>query len=272
MSGALSRSADAGRAPVSQVLHQAKYDLRTYFRDPRARGFTIALPVLLLLLFGYIFRNQSFTYEGITVSGVSYYLSRMIVLDVVGSTLSNLVVNVVTKRETGALRRRRASPVPVSALISGDVITSEVSSVAITILLVLIAWLAFGVHLTGAAAALVLVTVIVGTACLCGVAYAVATFVKSQESAGPLVMLIMFALNAISGIYVPESLFPAWMRDVAQVLPIRPLATAMQAAIDPSTNGGRQFAWQDLLIVLAWGAVGTLLAVRRFSWSPSFRS
>jgi ABC-2 type transport system permease protein len=256
------------RPPVSLIAHQAKYDLRTYFRDPRARGFTIALPVLLLLLFGYIFRHETFTYEGTTISGVSYYLSRMIVLDVVGSTLSNLVVNVVTKRETGALKRRRASPVRTSALISGDVITSEVSALSITVVLLLIGWLVFSVHLTGAAAGLVLLTVLIGTACLCGVAYAVSTVVNSQESAGPLVMLIMFGLNAISGIYVPESLFPAWLRDVAQVLPIRPLATATQAAIDPATNGGRQFAWEDLLIVLAWGVAGTVFAVRRFSWSP----
>lgn len=254
---------------ASLIAHQAKYDLRTHFRDPRARGFTMALPVLLLLLFGYIFRHETFTYNGTTVGGVSYYLSRMIVLDVVGSTLSNLVVNVVTKRETGALKRRRASPVRPSALIAGDVITSGTSALGITVVLVLIGVFVFSVRLTGLGAVLVLLSVLVGTACLCGVAYAVSTFVKSQESAGPLVMLIMFVLNAISGIYVPESLFPAWLRDVAQVLPIRPLATAVQAAVDPATNGGRQFAWPDLLIVLAWGAAGTVFAVRRFSWSPS---
>lgn len=254
---------------ASLIAHQARYDLRTHFRDPRARGFTMALPVLLLLLFGYIFRHETFTYNGTTVGGVSYYLSRMIVLDVVGSTLSNLVVNVVTKRETGALKRRRASPVRPSALIAGDVITSGTSALGITVLLVLIGLFVFSVRLTGLGAALVLLSVLAGTACLCGVAYAVSTFVKSQESAGPLVMLIMFVLNAISGIYVPESLFPAWLRDVAQVLPIRPLATAVQAAVDPATNGGRQFAWPDLLIVLAWGAAGTVFAVRRFSWSPS---
>ncbi len=112
-------------------------------------------------------------------------------------------------------------------------------------------------------------TALIGTAALCGVAYAVATLIKSVDAAGPLVMLIMFTLNAISGIYIPENLFPAWLRDVAQVLPIRPLAVAMQAAFDPRTNGGRQFAWPDLLIVAAWGVVGTLFAVRRFSWSPS---
>lgn len=269
MSAVLPQPAGPDRPAVSLITHQAKYDLRVYLRDPRARGFTMALPVLLLLLFGYIFRHQTFTINKIDVPGDTYYLSRMIVLDVVGATLSNLVSNVVTKRETGALKRRRASPVRASALIGGDVTTSEVSAISITIVLLLIGWLAFSVPLNGAGAALALLIVIIGTACLCAVAYAVSTFIKSQESAGPLVMLIMFVLNAISGIYIPENLFPAWLRDIAQVLPIRPLATAMQAAIDPVTNGGQQFAWQDLLIVLAWGAAGTLYAVRRFSWSPS---
>jgi hypothetical protein len=43
----------------------------------------------------------------------------------------------------------------------------------------------------------------------------------------------------------------------------------MQAAVAPVTNGGHAFNWPDLLIVLAWGAAGTLFALRRFSWSPS---
>jgi hypothetical protein len=76
-------------------------------------------------------------------------------------------------------------------------------------------------------------------------------------------------LNAISGIYIPENLFPAWLRDIAQVLPIGPLAQAMQAAFSPQTNGGRYFAWGDMLIVAAWGVAGTLYAVRRFRWTPS---
>jgi hypothetical protein len=99
---------------ASLVAHQARYDLRTFLRDPRARGFTLALPLLLLLLFGYIFRHQSFSYSGgVSIPGDSYYVPRMIVLGLAGATLSNLVVVLVAKRETGALKRRRAgSPGP----------------------------------------------------------------------------------------------------------------------------------------------------------------
>ena len=254
---------------ASLVAHQARYDLRIFLRDPRARGFTLALPLLLLLLFGYIFRHEVFSYSGVSIPGDVYYLPRMIVLGIASATLSNLVVVLVAKRETGALKRRRATPVQPAVLIGSDVVTTEVSALTIAIVLSAVGWAVFGVHLTAAGAGAVIATTVIGTAALCGVAYAVATLIKSIDSAAPLVMLVMFTLNAISGIYIPENLFPAWLRAIAQVLPIRPLAEAMQAAFDPRTNGGRYFAWPDLLIVAAWGVAGALFAVRRFSWSPS---
>jgi ABC-2 type transport system permease protein len=256
---------------ASLVVHQARYDLRTFLRDPRARGFTLAMPVLLMLLFGYIFRDETFDYSGVSIPGDTYYLPRMIVLGLAGAALSNLVIVLVARRETGALTRRRATPVRPTVLIGSDVITCEISTLIIVVVLVAIGWGAFGVHLTAVGAGAMLLTAVVGTAALCGVSYAVATFIKSFDSAAPLVMLIMFTLNAISGIYVPESLFPAWLRDVAQALPLRPLAQAMQAAVDPRMNGGHQFAWTDLLIVVAWGIAGALFAVRRFSWFPTQR-
>jgi ABC-2 type transport system permease protein len=257
---------------ASLVVHQARYDLRAFFRDPRARGFTLAMPVLLMLLFGYIFRSESFSIAGgASIPGDVYYLPRMIVLGLASSALSNLVVVLVAKRETGALKRRRATPVRPLVLIGGDVITSEVSALVIVVVLAVIGWTLFGVHLTAAGAGAVILTAVIGTAALCGVSYAAATFIRSIDSAGPLVMLIMFPLNAISGIYVPESLFPAWLRDAAHVLPLQPLAVATQAAFDPQTNGGRRFAWPELLIVAAWGIAGALLALRRFSWSPTKR-
>jgi hypothetical protein len=42
----------------------------------------------------------------------------------------------------------------------------------------------------------------------------------------------------------------------------------MQAAVDPRLNGGRLWEWPDLLIVAVWGVIGTVVAIRRFSWSP----
>lgn len=250
------------------IVHQSRYDLRRFARDPRARGFTLAMPVLLLLLFGYLFRHQTFTEGSLVINGDAYYVPRMIVLGVAGATLSNLLITLISKRETGALKRRRATPVRPAVLISADIVTSVVSALSIAIVVTVIGWVAFSVHPGGAGLPAVLLTVLVGAVSLSAVAYALSPFVNSVASAGPVTMLVAFVLNAISGIYVPENLFPAWLRDTALVLPIRPLAVAMQAAFDPASNGGRTFAWTDLGIVAAWGIAAGVLAVRRFTWSP----
>lgn len=250
------------------VIHQARYDLRTFARDPRARVFTLAVPVIMLVFFGAVFRHQSFTADGTSIGGTVYYLSRMIVLGVSSVAMSNMVVTLVAERESGALKRRRATPVRPVALIGGDVVTCELSAITIGIVLTLIGVLGFGVHLNGAAAGAVLLAVLAGTAALCAVAYAVSTFLVSVESTGPVIMIMTILLNIISGIYVPDSIFPAWLRDLALVLPLRPLALTVTAAVDPAANGGHSWAWGYLGIVALWGIAAGALAVRRFTWSP----
>ena len=254
----------------SLIVHQSRYDLRVFSRDPRARGFTLAMPVLLLVIFGSIFKNNApFKQDGYSISPDAYYVPRMIVLGLVGAALSNLLITLISKRETGALKRRRATPVRPVVLIGSDLVTAEVSALTIAIVLTLIGWAAFSVHPAGAGVIAILLTVLIGAAALGAIAYALSPFVRSVDSAGPLTMLVLFAVNAISGIYVPENLFPQWMRDMAQVLPVRPLAVAMQAAFRPDTNGGSTFAWSDLGIILAWGIAAAAFAVKRFIWSPS---
>jgi len=56
--------------------------------------------------------------------------------------------------------------------------------------------------------------------------------------------------------------------DVASGLPVRPLAVALQAAFVPATNHGARFAVVPVLVVVAWGAAGLIIAVCRFSWVP----
>ncbi len=52
------------------VLHQSRYEIRTFLRDPAATFFTLALPVVFLVLFVAIFGNQTLE-SGIDTS--TYY-------------------------------------------------------------------------------------------------------------------------------------------------------------------------------------------------------
>jgi ABC-2 type transport system permease protein len=253
---------------VSLVSHQARYDLRAFRRNTRARIFTLAVPVILLLILVALFRNGTVKAGGVTVTIAAYYVPHIAAMAIVGAGLINLMITLVAKRESGSLKRRRATPVPSWVLIAGDATTSVVSSVVIVAVLVAIGSLGFGLKVTGAALGLAAVDTVVGAAAFCCLAYALAGLVANAESAGPMVQLSTLPVYFISGIYIPDNVLPHWLLDVASVLPVRPLAVALQAAFVPATNGGQRFALVPLLVVVAWGVAGLIIAVRRFSWVP----
>jgi len=253
---------------ASLVAHQTRYDLRAFRRNTRARIFTLAVPVVLLLILVALFRTGTVRAGGVTVKIVAYYVPHIAAMAIVGAGMINLLITLVAKRESGSLKRRRATPVPSWVLIAGDATTSIVSSLVIVLVLVAIGSLGFGLTVTGAAVGLAAVVTVVGAAAFCCLAYALSGVVGSAESAGPIVQLSTLPVYFISGIYVPDNELPHWLLDIANVLPVRPLAVALQAAFVPATNGGQRFALVPVLIVLAWGAAGLIIAVRTFSWVP----
>jgi ABC-2 type transport system permease protein len=253
---------------ASLVGHQARYDLRAFRRNTRARIFTLAVPVVLLLILVSLFKNGTVKAGGVTVKIGAYYVPHIAAMAIVGAGLINLLITVVGKRESGSLKRRRATPVPAWVLIAGDATTSIVSSLLIVLVLVAIGSLGFGLTVSGAAVGLAVVESVIGAAAFCCLAYALSGLVSTAESAGPITQLSTLPVYFISGIYIPDNVLPHWLLDIANVLPVRPLAVALQAAFVPATNGGQRFALVPLLVVVAWGVAGLVIAVRTFSWTP----
>jgi ABC-2 type transport system permease protein len=250
------------------VAHQARYEMRAYWRNTRARIFTVMVPVALLVILVLLFgSNGTATAGGHKLKIGAYYAPHIAAMAIVGAAMVNLLISMVTKRESGSLKRRRATPVPSWVLIAADMTTSIVSGVLIVAILVAIGT-AFGLPVNAPAIGIALVVTVVGTASFCCVAYALSTVVGSADSAGPMTQLATLPVYFISGIYIPDNVLPHWVLDVAEILPVRPLAVALQAAFVPATNGGVRFAAVQVLIVVAWGVAGLLVAVRRFSWAP----
>ncbi len=67
----------------------------------------------------------------------------------------------------------------------------------------------------------------------------------------------------ISGVFdeVPSD---SMMGTIAAVFPVRHL---LQATLD--VYAGEPFPWLAMLVVVTWGAVGGVIAVRRYRWAPS---
>jgi ABC-2 type transport system permease protein len=253
------------------TVHQVRFDLLAFLRNPRARVFTLATPVILLLLLVGIFHNQTVTVSGEVLKIAEYYVPHLIVVGVLGAAFGNLLTTIVAKRESGSLKRRRATPVPASAIIGGDVVTSILTALVIAAVLILIGVLFFGVRVDAAGLGVVALLCVVAAASYAALAYAASYFIGTVEAAAPAVQLTTLPLYFLSGVFIPSPNLPAWLNDVMFYLPVRPLGVALQAAFVPATNGGSRFDGAALLVILVWGAAGLLFAMRRFSWSPHRR-
>jgi ABC-2 type transport system permease protein len=250
------------------TAHQVRYDIRAFMRNPRARVFTLATPVILLVLLLSIFHNQTVKLAGHKLLLAEYYVPHLIVVGVLGAAFGNLLVTIVGKRESGSLKRRRATPVPAAAIISGDVITSIITALVIAAVLTLIGVLFFHVKVNAAVIGVTALLCILAAACYSALAYAVSVFVGTVEAAAPVVQLTTLPLYFLSGVFIPSTNLPTWLNDIMSYVPVRPLGVALQAAFVPATNGGRRVDWSAILVILIWGVAGLLFAMRRFSWSP----
>jgi len=133
------------------------------------------------------------------------------------------------------------------------------------LLLLLIGRVGFGVHLPGQPAAFAL-ALLVGSASFIALGMAMSTLAPNPDAAGPITNIVFFVFLFLSGLWFPlkpgSSLahFSSWF-------PVGTFIDAVRAPFDVR-HGVSPWAWHDLGVVAAWGVVGAIVAVRRFSWSP----
>jgi ABC-2 type transport system permease protein len=277
MTGPARSAADAAARPVPGqaarpgtarlIAHQLRYDLRAFSRNGQARFFTLALPVAFLLIFATVFRDKTVAVPGGLIRTSVYYVPGIIALGVIQAAVSNLALSVTTQRESGVLKRRRATPVSAGVLITARVLATVTVTVVMTGLLAAIGWLAYSARIPASHAAALAVTVLAGTASFAAIGFALTTLIRSADAAQPVLAAITLPLYFISGVFLPAALLPHWLLSVAGIFPVRPFQQALLAAYNPY-SAGSGFAGRDLLIMTAWGAAGLLAAIRGFRWTP----
>jgi ABC-2 type transport system permease protein len=247
---------------VSLALHQFRYDLLVFWRNGQARFFTVLMPLIFLVIFAAVFGTGTVHTAGGDIKPTQYYVPGLATLGVISAALTNLVITVTEQRDTGVLKRRRATPVPAWVLIAGRALSCMAIALATVAILVIVGIVAYGVDLkAGRIPALVLVVAVAALA-FCCLGFALAAVIRSAEAAVPVVQAIVLPLYFISGVFIPADQIPSGLLAVADAFPIRHLALAMVALFAP--RGTLELG--HLALVAAWGVAGLAVAVRRFRW------
>lgn len=247
------------------VLHQLRYDQRVFWRNPAAVFFTVAFPVVLLLIFATVFGDQTIDVAG-GIEITTYYVPAIITLAVVSATMQTLAMSLVIAREESRLKRVRATPLPPWVFIVGRVGNSIVVAALMLALVAALGKLLYGVPIPWGQAPELLVVLVVGAASFCCLGIALTAAIPSQDAAAPIVNALLLPLYFLSGVFIPDDELPSGVIDFANHFPIRPFFQAFFDAYVPS--GGSTIAWDHLAVVAIWGVGGLLLAIRFFRWTP----
>jgi len=253
------------------VLAQARAAVVVALRTPRTLVFTIAFPLVFLILFNSIFiqgDSQTVTLSsGLKLSAQAYFTAGIVAYSVALSTFTTLAVTVTTQRERGQLKRLRGTPMPPWSFIAAQVLRATAQALAMTALLVGLGVLAYGVEFPGAGIVGFLVYAAFGTATLCTLGIALTPFTPTVDAASTIAPFSVVMLAFISGVWIPVDQLPHWLEQVGRVFPLFHLATGLQSSLSPDSTG-IGVDGGDLAVLAAWALAGVAIAVRRFRWEP----
>ena len=135
----VARPSAAARGTAALLLHQVRYDLLTSLRNPRARFFTFFFPIVLLVVFTGVFGSGHTVVDGVRVDLSRFYVPGILAMSIVVAAYANLVISITSLRETGVLKRRRATPVSPGLLVAGQAMATVVVALVMGTLLLVIA-------------------------------------------------------------------------------------------------------------------------------------
>jgi ABC-2 type transport system permease protein len=241
------------------LRHQIKYEQLSFWRNPQSAFFTFVFPVLVFVIFGAVFGNKADHSMG-GISPLQYYSATIAALSVMGACYSQLAVTLAFRRQSGVLKRLRATPLPAETYFGG-LVAHCIVLCAIEVGIIIAMGTIYGVKSPQRWADIV-ITVIVGAAAFCSLGVGVSSLIKNAEAAPAVVQFVFFPVLFLSGTYFHVS--SAGLNHAADILPVRPFNTLLLNAFayDKGLNG------QALITLILWGLLGGFVAVRRFRWDP----
>ena len=247
------------------ALHQFRYDQKSFWRNPGAVFFTVALALVFLFIFATIFGNDRLEQLG-NLKTTTYYVPAILTLAVVSATLQSVAIRLTTDRESGILKRGRGTPMPPWVFFAGRFGNAIVISVLMLVVVSAIGRLVYSVSIPWDRLPAVLVTLAVGAVSFCALGVALTAVIPSEDAAPAITNVAVLPLYFLSGVFIPETEIPDGVLQVADLFPIRHFFEAFFTAYTSTSGSG--FEWADLAVVAAWGVVGMLLAVKFFRWTP----
>ena len=238
-------------------------ELKIFVREPLGLVGTVGLPVALVLWFGRTFGGGTRMPAGAVPDGraaatIPVLVSLMIALNAVLS----LVTIMAIYRESGILKRLRATPLRPHTILMAHVVVKLLLTTFTLALTALAGARVYPVALDARLAGFVLALVI-STVSLLSVGFVIASIVPTARFAQPIGTVLLYPMLAVSGLFTPITSMSPGVQTASSVIPLTYAVSLLRGAW--LTEPWSAHLSDISALVLVFG-VCTVLSVRVFRW------
>jgi ABC-type multidrug transport system permease subunit len=195
---------------------------------------------------------------------IDFLIPGLLGMNLMNSGMWGIGFALVEMRQRKLLKRFVATPMRRS-----DFLLALASSRLLLMLVELALLLGFGVlafqmRVMGSWASVILISA-VGALCFGGLGLLTASRAQKIETVSGLINLVMMPMWLFSGVFFSYERFPAILLPLIKLLPLTALNDALRATILEGASLAAQGT--RLLVLLLWGGVSYLLALRWFRWT-----
>jgi ABC-2 type transport system permease protein len=243
--------------PVAPFLAYLRLEVRRTLRNRRYLVFTIAFPVLIYLLYTAVLPQ---TGNGGTLDGLAwpaYFLVSMASYGAIGAAMSQ-ASPIAAERRGGWARQLRVTPLPGAAYVAAKVASAILLTVPALVLVSAAAVTVNHVDVPIGSWVALVATLAVGAIPFAALGLLLG-YVLDVESAQGGMVLALFSLAILGGLFAPLDAFPPALATIGRMLPSSHLASLGRAALS-----GRTPDVVDVLVIAGWAVGIAAVAVWRY--------
>jgi len=244
--------------------HMAERHIRALIRQPWWIAVTLVQPIIWLVLFGGLFESMENTPgwpEGITFQ--EFIIPGVIVMTAFFSAGWGGMA-MIEDLNRGIVDRFLVSPASRSSIIMGRLLSGFLT-VAIQSLIVLVLGWILGAGYPGGVVGMLILIVVSGVVGFGFGAFsnALALLIRKEESLIAMMQFLLLPLTFMAAAFIPLSLAPGWIADVARFNPVNwGIEAGRSALLDANPDWGLIASRTGLLVV--FGLLMSAFATRAF--------
>ncbi|MDR2281173.1 MAG: ABC transporter permease [Gordonia sp. (in: high G+C Gram-positive bacteria)] len=228
--------------------------LRMNLRNPAWVLIGIMQPVMYLVLFGPLLKPLVAQFPGAGDNAYTFFVPGLLVqLGIFGAMFAGF--SLIGEWREGVIEAERVTPASRTALLFGRILRDLLQLLVQALILV---GLGYAMGMRGPIGGVIvglIITLLVGGACAAA-SNALALTTKSEDVMAPVINMVMMPILLLSGILLPMTIGPDWLKRVSDFIPFRWITDAVRSS----------FLGDVLTTQVLWGLLASVVLSALAGW------